>query len=136
MASQGHYPVIYDCIEPSPYYEDDTNNPFIDERDAIELPPLTEQTEGLVNEPYQKRYIFNPLNLPYQLERVYCAISANGADAKSVADKRGMPKLNRYYEKLKPFYKLESGLEHPGPDRTLMFESRFESGNLKRAVKV
>lgn len=52
MASQGHYPVVYDCIEPSLYYDDDTTNPFIDERDAIELPPLTEQTEGLVNEPY------------------------------------------------------------------------------------
>lgn len=65
MASQGHYPVVYDCIEPSPYYEEDSVNPYIDERDAIELPPLTEQTEGLVNEPYQKRYIFNPLNLPY-----------------------------------------------------------------------
>lgn len=44
--------------------------------------------------------------------------------------------MNRYYEKLKPFYKLESGLEHTGHDKTLMFESRFESGNLKRAVKV
>jgi|LauGreDrversion4_2_1035121.scaffolds.fasta_scaffold77633_3 hypothetical protein len=135
MVSQGHYPVVYDCIEPSPYYEDDPANPFIDERDAIELPPLTEQTEGLVNEPYQKRYIFNPLNLPYQLERVYCVLSTGGTDGK-IADKRGVPKLNRYYEKLKPYYKLESGLEHTGHDKTLMFESRFESGNLKRAVKV
>lgn len=40
-------------------------------------------------------------------------------------------KLNRYYETLKPFYKLRD-LQ----DNTLVFESRFESGNLKKAVKV
>jgi hypothetical protein len=33
---------VYDCIESSPFYEDDANNPYIDERDAIELPPLSE----------------------------------------------------------------------------------------------
>jgi hypothetical protein len=47
-------------------------------------------------------------------------------------DKKGVPKINRYYEKLKPFYKLKD----PVHDRTLIFESRFESGNLKRAIKV
>lgn len=41
-ASPGQFPVVYDCIETSPYYEEDPNNPYIDERDAIELPPLTE----------------------------------------------------------------------------------------------
>jgi hypothetical protein len=51
-ASNGQYPVVYDCIESSPFYEDNVNDPYIDERDAIELPPVTEQTEGLVNEPY------------------------------------------------------------------------------------
>ena len=45
-----------------------------------------------------------------------------------------MPRLNRYYEKLKPYYKInESDFVS---DKTLIFESRFESGNLKRAVKV
>jgi hypothetical protein len=48
-------------------------------------------------------------------------------------DKKGVPKLNRYYEKLKPYYKLDPEVL---TDRTLIFESRFESGNLKRAVKV
>lgn len=47
-------------------------------------------------------------------------------------DKKGMPKINRYYEKLKPYYKLKDTVS----DKTLVFESRFESGNLKRAVKV
>jgi hypothetical protein len=71
------------------------------------------------------------------LERAYCGPAGNNQDVNSkLADKRGMPKLNRYYEKLKPYYKLENGLDHMGPDRTLIFESRFESGNLKRAVKV
>ena len=64
-AANGQYPVVYDCVEASPYYEDNVNDPFIDERDAIELPPVTEQTEGLVNEPYQKKYFFNPYNPPY-----------------------------------------------------------------------
>lgn len=47
-------------------------------------------------------------------------------------DKKGIPKINRYYEKLKPYYKLKDAVS----DKTLIFESRFESGNLKRAVKV
>ena len=38
--------------------------------------------------------------------------------------------MNRYYEKLKPFYRLREN------DTTLIFESRFESGNLKQAIKV
>jgi hypothetical protein len=40
--------------------------------------------------------------------------------------------LNRYYETLKPFYKLKTNIV----DETLQFESRFESGNLRRAIKV
>jgi hypothetical protein len=50
-----------------------------------------------------------------------------------IYDKRGAPRLNRYYEKFRPYYKLDP--ENHG-DKTLVFESRFECGNLKRAVKV
>lgn len=39
--------------------------------------------------------------------------------------------MNRYYDSLPPFYKLKSD-----KDCTLLFESRFESGNLRRAVKI
>jgi len=46
-------------------------------------------------------------------------------------EKRGNIRINRYYEKLKPFYKIRDL-----NDSTLIFESRFESGNLKRAIKV
>ena len=42
-----------------------------------------------------------------------------------------IPKVNRYYTKLRPFYTKESDDDH-----TLIFESRFESGNLRRAVKI
>jgi hypothetical protein len=58
---------VYDCIEPSPFYEtDDPNDQYIDERDAIELPSPTENSsDGVVSEPYQKKYYFNPNNLPY-----------------------------------------------------------------------
>jgi len=38
-------------------------------------------------------------------------------------------KINRYYPSLKPYYIKDSD-----QDNTLIFESRFESGNLRRAV--
>ena len=40
-------------------------------------------------------------------------------------------KINRYYSRLKPYYIKESEA-----DTTLIFESRFESGNLAAACKV
>ncbi len=40
-------------------------------------------------------------------------------------------KINRFYHKLKPYY-----VKKDSSDRTLIFESRFESGNLRRAVQV
>ena len=62
--------------------------------------------------------------------------SANGSleTTKFIDKQRGCVKINRYYDKLKPYYKLQN-TEHAF-DKTLIFESRFESGNLKRAVKV
>ena len=63
------------------------------------------------------------------------------------------PRLNRYYEHLKPYYRLDfdklEELEEPMGDngevqsvprlpidKTLQFESRFESGNLRKVIKV
>lgn len=58
------------------------------------------------------------------------------------------PVLNRYYTTLKPFYRLDQNVFEDVPevtdesvprllaDKTLVFESRFESGNLRKAVKV
>ena len=43
------------------------------------------------------------------------------------------PRLNRYYDRLKPYYKLKKP-KHL--DETLVFESRFESANLKKAIKI
>ena len=48
------------------------------------------------------------------------------------SEQRG-PRLNRYYETLKPYYKLK---EPTDQDKTLLFESRFESANLRKAVKI
>ena len=42
-----------------------------------------------------------------------------------------MGKVDRYYRKLRPYYTKEND-----QDNTLIFESRFESGNLRRAVKI
>lgn len=39
--------------------------------------------------------------------------------------------MNRYYENLSPYYKKQGD-----NDETLIFESRFESGNLNRATKI
>lgn len=73
--------------------------------------------------------------------------------------KRGMnhgPRLNRYYERLRPYYRIDyNNVEEAKDqseadinttnftpsvklpiDKTLQFESRFESGNLRKAMKV
>ena len=58
-------------------------------------------------------------------------ISDIPAEGQSMVSKAKASKLNRYYDKLKPYYQLDCK-----NDSTLIFESRFESGNLRRAVKV
>jgi len=63
----GPQSIVYDSIDASPHYEGTVNDMYIDEKFLIELPNPTQQSEG-VNEPYQKRYYFNPNNLPYSLE--------------------------------------------------------------------
>ena len=60
---------------------------------------------------------------PVEDERVASASLMKG----SMIGKR----INRYYTSLKPYFIKE--FEN---DNTLIFESRFESGNLRRAVKV
>lgn len=37
----GHFPIVFDCIEPSPFYDADPE-PYIDEMDAIDIAPLPE----------------------------------------------------------------------------------------------
>ena len=58
--------------------------------------------------------------------------SAGGKNAAMGSENKG-PRLNRYYENLKPYYKLK---EPTANDKTLIFESRFESANLRKAVKI
>ena len=73
------------------------------------------------------------MNLPYSLEQAhsYSAKQPVPGEKNSVTERKG-PRLNRYYENLKPYYKLKN----PETDNTLIFESRFESGNLRRATKI
>ena len=61
--------MVYDSIENSPQYDNSINDLYLDERELIELPAPNQQGEGQINEPYQKRYYFNPMNLPYSLEQ-------------------------------------------------------------------
>ena len=52
-AYNGPYPVVYDCIDPSPFYDpSDPEDIYIDEKDLIELPPVNMTSEGVINEPY------------------------------------------------------------------------------------
>lgn len=91
---------------PASLKRDGDTTPYIDENDCIELPPDE-----------------NPID-----HRKYYPYGPSGQQS-SFSPK--MPKLNRYYTKLKTFYQKESE-----DDNTLIFESRFESGNLRRAVKI
>ena len=93
------------------------HGPYIDERDLIELPSPYDQSNGCINEPYQKRYYFNPNNLPYNLEQSHNYGSVVQAPQSRVAQQRqGLngPRLNRYYEKLKPYYRIDQSKREGG----------------------
>jgi len=82
------------------------------------------------------------MNLPYTLEQAssYSAKASAAGEKPSGGkmsnnnnnEQRG-PRLNRYYETLKQYYKLKEPIDQ---DNTLVFESRFESANLRKAVKI
>jgi len=95
--------------ENSPYYEK-TKEAYFDENDAVEVPT----DEVLLQEMRNKNYPF----------------SSNTNNFLGPTNAQGK-KINRYYSRLKPFYVKESE-----NDNTLVFESRFESGNLRRALLV
>jgi len=97
--------IVYDCLDPSPYY-DSPDNPYFDENDLVELPQDDSNTDF-------RKYPYGSSNLtPF----------ASNLNA------RGL-RINRFYQKLKPYY-----VKQAKTDTTLVFESRFESGNLRRAV--
>jgi len=108
LRNPGNYmnKIVYDCVDQSPFY---TDEPYFDENELIELP--SEEA----NYDYRK-YPFGPT-------------VQNNAFSQNFNQKG--QKINKYYTKLKPYYKAESAM-----DSTLIFESRFESGNLRRAVQV
>ena len=75
------------------------------------------------------------MNLPYSLEQSsnYSArVPPPGEKSNAKNSENKGPRLNRYYENLKPYYKLKD----PKEDKTLIFESRFESANLRKVVKI
>ena len=98
--------IVFDCVDFPPQSKKDNDAPFIDENDLIELPPEENPVDHRKYYPYGPQGQANPLN-------------------------QKVPKLNRYYGKLRPYYSKENE-----EDNTLIFESRFESGNLRRAVKI
>ena len=75
------------------------------------------------------------MNLPYNLElpSSYSARPLAPGEKPKHGENKG-PRLNRYYENLKPYYKLPTSAAID--DKTLIFESRFESANLRKAVKI
>lgn len=100
--------IVFDCVDIPPVKKDAEGNivPYLDDNDLIELPPEENPVD------HRKYY-------PY------------GPSGQSSAFNQKIPKVNRYYSKLRPFYTKENDDDH-----TLIFESRFESGNLRRAVKI
>ena len=94
--------------ENPPYYEKN-KEPYLEDTDIIELPhdeTLAQDVRGKNNWPF-----------------------SNGANNFLGPTNSAGKKINRYYSKLKPYYVKESD-----SDNTLQFESRFESGNLRRAL--
>jgi hypothetical protein len=122
--NSGTNKIIYDCIDISPYYEKTAGGqgglaegPYLDDGDLIDVGegdnaddrnPARDFSRNKASYPYGTQNSSNPL-----------AGSLNPAGKK----------INRYYAKLKPYYVKENET-----DETLVFESRFESGNLRRAV--
>lgn len=96
--------IKYFMIVSIPHYYENTQETFIDENDLIEI-----QNDD--QNPDFRKY-------PYG-QNISLASNLNA---------RGM-KINRFYQKLKPYY-----YKQQKSDTTLVFESRFESGNLRRAV--
>ena len=82
-------------------------DPYMDENDLIELPQDDQAVDN-----YRK--------YPYGMSgNNYTNLNGRGN------------KINRFYHKLKPYY-----VKQDPSDCTLIFESRFESGNLQLAHKV
>ena len=103
--------IVYDCMEDnSPYYENSKES-YLEESESVEVPT----DEVLLQEMRGKNYPFSGNN-------------ANNFLGPTNAQGK---KINRYYRRLKPYYVKDSE-----SDTTLIFESRFESGNLRRALLI
>ena len=98
--------IVFDCIDFPTQKREGDNTPYLDENDAIELPPEDNPVDN------RKYYPYGPSG------------QGSGFNQKT-------QKINRYYKKLKTYHQKESD-----EDTTLIFESWFESGNLRRAVKI
>ena len=109
--------IVYDCIEGSPFYE---QNPY-DDGDFRASRVLSTSSADLLG--LNGTAVGNGMNSNYQRigGRVNTNISGNASTRK-----------DRFFDKLKPYYPLQQNGEE---DLTLVFESRFESGNLRRAVQ-
>ena len=94
----------------SPYYENSKES-YLEESESVEVPT----DEVLLQEMRGKNYPFSGNN-------------ANNFLGPTNAQGK---KINRYYRRLKPYYVKDSE-----NDQTLIFESRFESGNLRRALLI
>lgn len=104
--------IVFDCMEDnSPFYDKAKGEVYLDESEAVELPTdevLQQEIRGKNSYPFGS------------------ASNANNFLGPTNAQGK---KINRYYTSLKPYYVKESE-----SDTTLLFESRFETGNLRRAL--
>lgn len=126
LSGQQSNRVVYDCMDPSPYYEGEA---YLEDKDLFELPPLIPEEQLLSGEVKKQNF-----NLSTQVKPL-----------DQMGQPKALPKVNKIYSKLKPYYPMpkparfvddEPSVVRLPEDETLVFESRFESGNLRRAVQV
>ena len=112
LSENGMRKIVFDCFDPSPYYE------------ATGSDPQTSTTHLSVN--IREWLKYESTDEKIQTSVLYAPIChGRGAPWKLV------PGTARYTDRIRPYYKLTSK-----KDKTLIFESRFENANLRRAVQV
>ena len=134
--------LVYDCFDQSPFFPCDVESAMKSDSAAqndsalmyTKLYPKSTQNnnngnDGTNKDELNKYYsnLANPnasvANSLFANYGVFC--SGRGGPSKLLSGG------GKFVEKIRPFYKVQGS-----NDKTLIFESRFEEGNLRRAVQV
>lgn len=134
-----HYPFLYPVHFTRSDTEDAIGSPpstaFTKEQQRVESERLTSGVKGeVVYDVYEANGQEGGEEVKHGLETLSAGLGSTSYTAlcsgKGTASKF-LSKKTRYAKSLAPYYKLKSQ-----EDETLVFESRFESGNLRRAIQM